>query len=91
MKGGKYIKIPVRIQVSLVSNRRDIQRNVLPKFIEFCLETPIVGVHPNGHQHGNQKPTETFVTEFCYESVKSSLEQLIVVKIVLFLIPYLFR
>ena len=86
MKGGKYIKIPIRIQVSLVFNRRDIQRSVLPKFIELCMETPIVGVHSSGHQHGNRKPTETSVTEFCYESVKSSLEQLIVIKIVLFLI-----
>ena len=86
MKGCKYIKISIRIQVSLVFNRRDIQRSVLPKFIELCMETPIVGVHPDRHQHDNQKPTETSVTEFCYESVKLSLEQLIVIKIVLFLI-----
>ena len=32
-----------------------------------------VGAHPNGQQHGGQKPTETSVAEFCYESVNSSL------------------
>ena len=31
------------------------------------------GTHPNGQQHGGQKPTEISVAEFCYESVNSSL------------------
>ena len=30
-----------------------------------------------GHQRGGRKPTETFVTEFCYEGEKTSLEELI--------------
>ena len=29
-----------------------------------------------GHQHGGRKPIETSVTEFCYKSVNSSLEEL---------------
>ena len=45
-----------------------------------------VGAHPDGHQHGGQKPTETSVTEFCYKSVNLSLEELKNIKIILFLI-----
>ena len=42
----------------------DLQRNVFPKFIE------------NGHQHGGRKPAQTSVTEVCYKSLNSSLEEL---------------
>ena len=35
-----------------------------------------VGAHPDGHQHGCRKQTETSVTEFCYKSVNVSLEEL---------------
>ena len=45
-----------------------------------------VGAHLDGHQHGGRKPTETFVTEFCYKSVNLSLEELKNIKIILFLI-----
>ena len=44
-----------------------------------------VGVHPDGHQHVDRKPTETSVTEFYGESVNSSLEELINIKEVLFM------
>ena len=43
-----------------------------------------VGVHPDGHQHGGRKPTETSVTEFCYKSINLSLEELKNVNIMLF-------
>ena len=43
-----------------------------------------VGAHPDGHQHGGRKPTETSVTEFCYKSVNLSLEELKNIKIILF-------
>ena len=48
-------------------------RNVLPKFIELCMETPsaVWRRHPDELQHGGRKPTETSVTEFCYESAIS--------------------
>ena len=42
------------------------------------------GAHPDGHQHGGRKPTETSVTEFCYKSVNLSLEELQNIKIILF-------
>ena len=45
-----------------------------------------VGAHPDGHQHGGRKPTETSVTEFCHKSVNLSLEELKDIKIILFLI-----
>ena len=72
-------------QVSAVFNSRAIRRSVSSKFIEICMESH-VGAHPDGHQHGGRKPTETSVTEFCYRSVNLSLEELKNIKIVLFLI-----
>ena len=48
-------------------------------------------IHPNGHQHGGWKPTETSVTEFCYESVSLSFEELKSNKIIIFLMEELFR
>ena len=49
------------------------------------------GAHPDGHQHGGQKPTETSVTEFSYKSVNLFFEELINIKVILFLIHKLFR
>ena len=72
-------------QVSAVFNSRAIRKSVLPKFIEICMGRH-VGAHPDGHQHGGQKPTETSVTEFCYKSVNLSPEELKNIKIMLFLI-----
>ena len=40
MKGDKYAKTLAKIQVRGVFPIRDIRRNVLPKFIEICIETP---------------------------------------------------
>ena len=50
-----------------------------------------VGAHPDGHQHGGRKPTETSVTEFCYKRVNLSLEELKSIKIILFPMQELFR
>ena len=72
-------------QVSAVFNSRAIRRSVSSKFIEICMGSH-VGAHPDGHQHGGRKPTETSVTEFCYKSVNLSLEELKHIKIILFLI-----
>ena len=72
-------------QVSAVFNSRAIRRSVSSKFTEICMERH-VGAHPDGHQHGGRKPTETSVTEFCYKSVNLSLEELKNIKIILFLI-----
>ena len=49
------------------------------------------GAHLDGHQHGGRKPTKTSVTEFWYKSVNLFLEELINIKVILFLIHELFR
>ena len=72
-------------QVSAVFNSRAIRRSVSFKFIEICMGRH-VGAHPDEHQHGGRKPTETSVTEFCYKSVNLSLEELKNINIILFLI-----
>ena len=85
MKGGKYTKTLAKIWVEGIIRIRDIRGNVLPKFIELCMETP------DELQHGGRKPTETSVTEFCYKSVNLLLEEFINIKVILFLILGLFR
>ena len=50
-----------------------------------------VGDHPNGHQHGGRKRTETSVTEFCYKRVNVSLKELENIRIILFPTQELFR
>ena len=72
-------------QASAVFNSRAIRRSVSSKFIEICMGRH-VGAHPDGHQHGGRKLTETSVTGFCYKSVNLSLEALKNIKIILFLI-----
>ena len=49
------------------------------------------GAHLDELQHGRRKPTETSVTEFCYNSVNLFFEKLINIKEILFLIHELFR
>ena len=38
MKGGKYTKSLAEIQARRIFRLRDIWRNVLPKFIEICMD-----------------------------------------------------
>ena len=90
MKGGKYTKTLAKIWVEGIIRIRDIRRSVLPKFIELCMERH-AGAHPDELQHGGRKPTETSVTEFCYQSVNLFFEKLINIKVILFLIHELFR
>ena len=40
MRGGTYTKTLTNIQVRGIFRIRDIRRNVLPKIIEICMETP---------------------------------------------------
>ena len=40
MKGGIYTKKLAKIQDRGIFHIRDIRRNVSPKFIEICMETP---------------------------------------------------
>ena len=49
------------------------------------------GAHLDELQHSGRKPTETSVTEFCFKSVNLFFENLINIKLVLFLIHELFK
>ena len=89
MKGGKYAKTLAKIQIRGIFRIRDIQRKVLPKFIEICMETPCWS-SSDELQHGGRKPTETFVIKFCYKSGNSFFDELINIKVILFLIRELF-
>ena len=92
MKGGKYTKPLAKIWVEGIIRIRDIHGNVLPKFIELCMETPYhAGAHLDELQHGGRKPTETSVTQFCYKSVNLLLVELINIKVILFLTLELIR
>ena len=90
MKGGTYTKALAKIQVRGIFRIRDIRRNVLPKLIEICMETPY-GAHLDELQYGGRKPTEKSVTEFCYKSVDLFFEKLISIKVIVFSINELFR
>ena len=87
MKGGKYAKTLAKIQAGRIFRIRDTRTNVLPKFFG----RHHAGAHLDGHQHGGRKPTKTSVTEFWYKSVNLFLEELINIKVILFLIHELFR
>ena len=60
MKEDEYTKSLAKNQVFAMFQMRDIQRNVIPKFIRLCMETPWWCLF-QGHQDGGQKPTETSV------------------------------
>ena len=65
MKGDKYTKSLAKNQVCAIFHMRDIQKNVLPKFIKLCIETSCL-CPVQGHKYGRRKPTETSVFEFSY-------------------------
>ena len=69
---------------------RDIRKNVLPKFIELCMEMQCLCPF-QGHKYGCRNPTETSVFEFSYLLVNSSLEELIKIKAILILRQGMFR
>ena len=76
MKGGKYTKFLAAIPEEML--HANLQRFVWRRHD---------GAHLDGHQHGGRKPTKTSVTEFCYKkSVNLFLEELINIKVILFLI-----
>ena len=67
-----------KFQVTAIFLVQDVRRNFLPKFIEvWFIWRRDAGAHPDG--------------QFCYKSVNLSLEELINIKIILFIIPELFR
>ena len=85
IKGGNYTKTLAKIPARRIFRIRNIRRNVLPKFIEICMEMS-AGAHLDEYQQGGRKPIKTSVTEFWYKSVILFLEELINIKVILFLI-----
>ena len=90
-EGGKYAKTLAKFLVRELFRIRDIRRNVLPKFIEICMETPC-------WQSSGWAPTWRTETDrnICYrvllqKNVNSFFEELINIKVILFLIHELFR
>ena len=90
MKEDKYTKSHATNQVYAIVHMQDIRKNVLPKFIKLCIETPCL--YPlQGHNYGRRKPKETSVFEFSYLCVNSSLEELIKIKAIFILRQGMFR
>ena len=82
--------------------RQDLGRrnNSYTKYRRKCLtqiyralygDAMLAGAHPDELQHGGRKPTETSVTEFCDKSVNLLPEEVIKIKVILFLTLELFR
>ena len=90
MKEDKYTKRFAKNQVYAIVHMRDIRKNVLPKFIKLCMETPCLCPF-QGYKYGRRKPTETSVFEFSYLCVNSSLEELIKIKALFILRQGTFR
>ena len=90
MKEDKYTKSLANIQVYAIVHMRDIRKNVLPKFIKLCTETPCLCPF-QGHTYGRRNRTETSVFEFSYLYVNSSLEELIKIKAIFILRQGMFR
>ena len=84
MKEDKYTKRLAKNQVYVIVLMRDIRKNLLPKFIKLCMETPCLCPF-QGHKNGRPKPTETSVSEFSYLCMNSSLEELIKFKAIFIL------
>ena len=84
MKESKYAGILAKIQVGAIFHLRYARRNAF-YLTELCMGTPCQ-FPSEWHQQGGRKPTETSVTKVFYESVISSSEELINIKVILFLL-----
>ena len=90
MKEDEYTKSLEKNQVCAVFQKRDIRKNVLPKFIKLCMET-LCWCPFEGHQYGHWKPTETSVFEFFYQCLNSLLEELLKITVMFILRQGMFR
>ena len=91
MKGGKYTKFLAKIQVSgRIFRIRDIQRNVLPKFKEICMETPC-WCPPGWAPTRRTETNKNIYYRVLVQKPEFILEELINIKLILSLIHELFR
>ena len=65
MKEDEYTKSLDKNQVCAIFKREIFGKNVLPKFIKLCVETPCWCPF-QGHHYGRRKQTETSVFKFFY-------------------------
>ena len=92
MKEDKYTKSLAKNQVYAIVHMRDIRKNVLPKFIRPCMETPcLCPFQGRKYIYGRRETTETSVFEFSYLCVNSLLEELIKIKAIFILRQEMFR
>ena len=78
----KYIKSLAKNQACAIIHMRGLRKNVLPKFIGLCIMVTPRCCPFEGHKCGHRKPAETYVFEFSYLWVNSSLEELIKIKVI---------
>ena len=90
MKEDKYIKSLAKNQVYAIVLMRDMWKNVLPKFIKLCMETPCLCPF-QGHKYGRRTTTETSVSGFSYLCVNSSFDELTKIKAIFILRQGMFR
>ena len=90
MKEVKYTKSLAKNQVYAIVHMQDIRKNVLSKFIKLCMETLCLCPF-QGYKYGRRKPTETSVFDFSYLCVNSSLEELIMIRVIFILRQGMFR
>ena len=85
MKEDKYTKSIAKNQVYAIVHMRDIRKNVLPKFIKLCMETPCLCPF-QGHKYGRWKPTKHLFLSF-----PTSLEERLKIKAIFILRQGMFR
>ena len=86
----KYAKTLAKIKITAIFLKRDMRRNVLPKFIEICMEKPC-WCSSTWAPTWRPEIKKTSVTKFCCKSVNLSLEEVKNNKMIPFLIHELFR
>ena len=92
MKGGIYTKTIAKIWVERKTHIRDIRGNGLPQIYRALYGDAMLElIRMSSNMADGIKPTETSVTEFCYKNVNLLLEELLNIKVILFLIFELFR
>ena len=84
MKGGKYAKTLAKIQVRGIFLYEIFEETFYPNLKRFVWRR-------HAGADIRLKPAETSVTEFCYKSVNLFFEELINIKVILFLIHELLR
>ena len=83
MKEGEYTKSFAKNQACAIFHTRDIRKKVLLKFVKLCLKTPY-WCSLEGRKYGRLKPTKTSV--FSYKCLKSTLDELIKIYYLMFIL-----